>query len=279
VSATTDSFKRVREDVLVAHAAESSWAEASLVEAVEKKLAVLVRGINKGVADFDALANDLDRRRDPARITVDLLGSLARERDEVLHTRAIGTLLALRTPLGDGLFRALTEKLGLSFAPDDLASIGERAVHAERRILVGKKSRQLDLLITFGATAVIIENKIDTEDHERQLDDYAAWAASTHPRHALIYLTVAGDQPTRAPASLKVWRTMSYIDLLVAWRGVLRTQEGTPGPHLELLRLYLATLARKICALKPPAAGMLRADKIRAMDYLRAAIGDSGETS
>jgi hypothetical protein len=119
---------------------------------------------------------------------------------------------------------------------------------------------------------VVVENKIDAKDSQGQLDDYASWAHGRSSREPLlIYLTPKGDPATmvRRPSQ---WVSVSYMSLLVQWRRVLRDEESTPGPWVEVLRLYLATLTKHICKVRPRGGAPL-SEQVRMIEYLRAATG------
>lgn len=266
-------FARLREDVLHAWNDELDGRDVAIAEGFEPVLARLVTKARAGVNDFENLREAAETNgRDPSMLGVDLLGVMGRERDETAHTQVLASLID-KAPFS----LRLLDGLGAAARQSRIdTSRGKPIVLAEHGVRAGETDRRLDLLIEVGGEdgrlVVVVENKIDAKDFEGQLDDYASWARSRSSQEPLlIFLTPRGDPPTMAlqPGD---WEPVGYMRLLVEWRRVLRDVESAPGPWVEVLRLYLATLAKHICKVCPRRGAPL-SEQVRMIEYLRAATG------
>jgi hypothetical protein len=269
----SERFARLRDDVLQAWEDEVVGREVALTAGFEPVLQRLADLARVGVNRFEEWRLAVEAsKRDPSLLGVDLLGVMGRERDETAHTQVLASLID-RAPFSSRLLDRLGAAAGQSKID---TSKGKPSVLAEHGVRAGEADRRLDLLIEVGGEddrlVVVVENKIDAKDSEGQLDDYASWARSRSSQEPLlVYLTPRGDPPTMAQQA-GVWVPVSYMRLLEEWRRVLRDEERTPGPWVEVLRLYLATLARHICGVRlRPGASL--SEQVRMIEYLRAATG------
>ena len=78
---------------------------------------------------------------------------------------------------------------------DEKIVSGQVSVSTETTIQVNKETRRLDILVRIGnKLCLVIENKIFTADHSKQLQAYSDWLNKQRCDNAfLIYLTLNGD--------------------------------------------------------------------------------------
>ena len=108
---------------------------------------------------------------------------------------------------------------------------------------VSREHDQLDLRIVIPNRHLVIgiENKVFTKEHSGQLTRYATAVARDFPgwRHALLYLTLAGDEP-----SDKRWQSLSHREVhRVITTGVEQLIPGTPQEIRSFIQHYLDLLA------------------------------------
>lgn len=119
---------------------------------------------------------------------------------EFLDTRENGisrVLASLLDPSGNhaqgSRFLALfLEWLGIDWPSTALESA---RIRTEAPITNAKSTRRIDILITSGARAIAIENKLTASDQEGQLSDYLSHISSRYKSGAcLVYLTLETDR-------------------------------------------------------------------------------------
>ncbi len=114
---------------------------------------------------------------------------LGTKTDEVhTHTRILAELL---DPKGTHRQGAVFTKLFAKRVHIDDPGIEDARVCREKPITEG----QVDILIETKDTCVVIENKINARDQDRQLERYHAHA-SKYPTHKVYYLTLDGGKPS-----------------------------------------------------------------------------------
>ena len=273
-------FGRVRADLHAAWEAETAagGSEAAMVADLEVVWSALIKAAYEPIKDFDGLLAKVDLSTEPSTMKVDLLGLAGRERDEKCHTRVIASLMTYSHTgnLGVALLRAFLSAAGVATDdwPDEVLAKAE--VWAEREQSLRGRSIRPDIIVRLGegdrSLLVVIENKVDAKDRQKQLDDYAEWAEAQQDFRETerIYLTPTGASPSMLKGKLP-WHPMSYARLATAWRKVL-AGSGSPGPSSEALRLYLGTITRHVSRMKL-GPNLERSEKLRLLDYLRAASG------
>jgi hypothetical protein len=112
-------------------------------------------------------------------------------------------------------------------------------VEVERKISRG----QLDILLTCQdrGLRIVIENKIDALEGERQLDRYLQWMdqeCTAFPRQMLVFLTIEGSAPVSANTARV--RPLSYADILQILTDGTRNVNSTP--FASVLQQYLHVL-------------------------------------
>ena len=104
-------------------------------------------------------------------------------------------------------------------------------VEASKKDKEGEALGRIDILIEShgiesGDVCIVIENKIDAEDQERQLGRYYDYASGTGKKHCIIYLTLGGSGPKEftlygdKPSRSKIKDTvvcLSYGEFIYKW--------------------------------------------------------------
>jgi hypothetical protein len=275
-------FDHLRADLLTTWNSEGS-IEESVVTALENRWPAITEPVFRKAAAYDELLTKLQARlgeeTDPAALAVHLLGASGASRKEVLHTQILGRLLdpGQAGALGVRLLHALLGLVGTNISDDDLA---KAKVKIEPVYTTGPDNDTLrpDLRITIPRNeetlTVILENKIDTVDHDGQLDGYVECLRKIPEAEKLfVYLTPTGAPPVLAEQKAP-WRCLSYREIAIEWRRVLARSGDESGGWRDILRLYLGTVVQEIWGVWLP-AGEDRGMKARLIPYLRAALGES----
>ncbi|MGI4871034.1 MAG: PD-(D/E)XK nuclease family protein [Janthinobacterium lividum] len=108
-------------------------------------------------------------------------------------------------------------------------------------VQVFRERAHIDILIQDNNQAVVIENKIYASDQYEQLKRYFEYAANTHRRPTLLYLTLHGDEPAQHSVGNLVVKPVliSYKKEINEWL-TLCIQEASLQPMLrETLAQYL----------------------------------------
>ena len=137
---------------------------------------------------------------------------------ETLHSAILAEWLDPKGSHGQGnlflkLFLQRLDTEDLSDFHTETASVFTEFVTEEGR---------LDILLTDGAgAAVIIENKIYASDQDRQLRRYSAYAKSRTDwnRHAILYLTLYGDEASLQSGEGVRYDCISYETTVLDWLG------------------------------------------------------------
>ena len=147
-----------------------------------------------------------ERHHASRRPRFNVFTALRSARDEVnLHSRFLHALL---TPPADASGCNLSALL---------SEIGVDGVDAERATLA-REENHIDLLVTDAEQAVVIENKLDAPDGERQLQRYHESLRSRYADDAihLVYLTLDGHSPSKQSVGdlASRCREVSYAELI-----------------------------------------------------------------
>ena len=184
----------------------------------------------------------------------DLLSVVRRERDELIHSRAIAWLLnpVGRHGFGDRYLRSVLRSLW----PDDefdfdslvTLSLEEKAMgldEAETELLEARA----DIVLRFAGHTIVLENKLDAGEGSRQCERLY-WAFQAEPavvRYAFI--TPRGVLPSTAvsPAAKAAWRALSYPQILALLDQALGEAQSVEPSHLGRASAaqYAATLRRR----------------------------------
>lgn len=231
--------------------------------------------------NWDCVRDEVRRKReelealipddDPIRVGIDLLSPFGDSADELTHTRALAFLLDPNAAhgLGRSFLHAIVLKTGqvnrraeervrkiIKAINDPDARI---SVWPEYRFVVeGSRQRSIgrcDLLAIVeskdSAVFVVIENKINAAESVGQLGWYEKEVdklSRAHPKANVIslflFVTMSGEAPQTAT---RQWECLSWLNVA----SVLRSQwsEATSAVGREWLKLYVATVATKVCGL------------------------------
>lgn len=135
---------------------------------------------------------------------------LGRTTDEVKgHSALIGELLNPQGSHGQGatFLNAFFDCLSTLLLPESLkegilTSDATWSTAVERPIALGSEAGngfagRIDIIIETDDACVIIENKINAVDQEKQLERYSQFASATGKKCLLVYLTLEGAAPSR----------------------------------------------------------------------------------
>jgi hypothetical protein len=106
--------------------------------------------------------------------------------------------------------------------PQDWVAVTEEHFHSGRMDIVIQNPRENFLCV--------VENKVDSGEGRNQLARYGRWLDEhdqAYPRHALCYLTIAGDEPVSA-GSTPVYQ-LSYHKDIAIWIEDILDQIQAPG--------------------------------------------------
>lgn len=154
-------------------------------------------------------------------------------RAELVHSRMLAWLLDPMAGHGAGdaavqaLLRDLLDKPTSGSLPFDV-----------RGLRVEREWQFVDILIVCPAeqTVVIIENKVDSDEHDNQLARYERLVNDAFPgcRRVLVYLTPDARNP-----SSPEWRAYGYERLARVLTAALKDLPGTSSGAQEIIRQYL----------------------------------------
>ena len=167
------------------------------------------------------------------------------ERREAVHSRLIANLL---DPLGShrqGLLflKEFTAAAQLPDLPNDLFD------HAPSQFWVGREfplasGGRLDIVVTCLGSRflLVIENKIDHQEGERQLDGYRTWMDTQrqYRNPHLLFLTLLGGKARTLSDSKYV--AISYKDHVTKWLDACETLPQVPQRLRDLLAEYRVVL-------------------------------------
>jgi hypothetical protein len=117
---------------------------------------------------------------------------------------------------------------------------------------------------------IIVENKIDSGEHDNQLVAYeeALWSRVRERRRLnldakLVFLTPDGRLPDQE-YDRELWLPMSYLQLAAT---LARATRDAPEPGRTLLNLYISTILKFVLAIPASAQGL---ERLRQLPYLDA---------
>lgn len=122
----------------------------------------------------------------------------------------------------------------------------EEAIVRTEEVIRGGRRLDISILSKDGKQKIVIENKIDTVDHDNQLSAYLD-DLRKHKSYKLIYLTLNGDEPTEEIENIKDNEIicLSYKnDILQLLENVASAKNMLPHPVLEIIRQYILTIKR-----------------------------------
>lgn len=174
---------------------------------------------------------------------------LGNTRREERHSDFLAFLLSPSQPhgLGDAVLRAFIQT-ALEAEPEEPSGI--RAIHAAlldlTDVRVERESNRIDILVTVDKErfVLLIENKVDTDEHSNQLQRYLDTIRLKHRDWSVlpVFLTRSGHTPTH-PA----YHPVSYNDVHRVLRSMLDRHRTMLTSDIEVvLRHYCEMLERHI---------------------------------
>lgn len=166
-----------------------------------------------------------------------IFSALGIERKEVRHSAILAELLNPNGMhgLGDFFLKEFLHRISFDSFPTKNAIIKKEEVITN--------NRRLDISITSydGNQKIVIENKIDTNDHDNQLSCYLR-DLETREKYKLIYLTLNGDYPTEQIDLSKIHCLSYKQDILQMLEDITSIKYLIPHPVLEIIRQYSLTI-------------------------------------
>jgi hypothetical protein len=210
----------------------------------------------------------------------DLLSPLGKKHHEPTHTRMLAFFLDPRQSHGLGVrvlreFFALLGRLipgpdrfeDLAREADDNTETLRRVRVEPERVASGEGGREcrcdlwLELEDSVRSLIVIVENKINSGEHDNQLASYeeAFWSRGRERRRLnldgkLVFLTPDGRLPDQE-YDQKLWMPMSYLQLAAT---LARATRDAPEPGRTLLNLYISSILKFVIKIPASAQGLER---------------------
>lgn len=173
-----------------------------------------------------------------SRDDFNIFSILRKEHDEVnLHSRFIYELL---NPEG-------THRLGTIFLEAYLNEMSLSTFNLNEYVEVLRENDHIDLLIRNSTQAIIIENKIYSEDHSKQLSKYLNRVIKRGYKYndiEIIYLTLEGEEPNEKNMIEKTI-LCSYEFNILNWLDIC-VQKATLYPVLRETIFQYTNLIRKL---------------------------------
>ena len=204
---------------------------------------------------FAAIKNQADALINAGRWTsgpFDMLSVLGRQRDELVHSKMIGWLMA---PTGrHGLGRAfLTGFLDALWPDEGLLRSGPVVVETEvNGVGMDDHGRlheaRADIVVRSDGLTIVVENKLDAGEQPEQCERlYWGWAAEPGDKR-WVFLTPSGRVPvtTNSEAARDAWRTMSYRRLSDVVERALHEGESLSAVGRPTATQYLTTLMEAV---------------------------------
>jgi PD-(D/E)XK nuclease superfamily len=195
------------------------------------------------------LVNDLDRFRQDRWFSQELniFKAVGLYRQEIRHSNFLAFLLSPQQNHGlkDGFLRRLIQKASDKFAGDPPITPLKIALADFSDAIVSREWRNIDVLVESKTNQFIfaIENKIDSIEGQRQLENYEKVVCAEFPSHARLfsYLTADGS-----PASRETWSAISYSDVIEALTETLQRSSNLTAPARMVVDHYVDLIRRNI---------------------------------
>ncbi len=121
-----------------------------------------------------------------------------------------------------------------------------------KSFIIKREYKNIDLLLVSETekVVVVIENKIGSTEHDKQLDRYYAIVEKEYEAYTkiYIYLTPDGEPPSRdgEPPSPDAWHALSYESISEILKSVIEEIDKSDYKRLFLVQSYLETIRRKV---------------------------------
>lgn len=224
----------LRWESAMAHARED-WDDAAV--AAQHRVAAWGGVITAMISEVATLKQEGKWVSGPA----DLMTIITRHRDELAHSSVVAWLL---TPTGHhGLgTRLLRRILDAGWPPPTYVQPELNHVTVELERPGGE--RRADVVVDMGDVKLVIENKVDAAERDRQCEDLYLWASDTAPEVRFLLLSPLGRPPrsTSSQAAANAWRSLSYAGLAEAIRELIDEDHVTTAGS-DAVRQYLRAIS------------------------------------
>lgn len=170
-----------------------------------------------------------------------VFSALGIENKEVRHSALLAALLDPNGfhGMSDCFLKEFLHRIDFEIFPT------ENAIVRTEEVIRGGRRLDISIVSKDGKQKIVIENKIDTEDHDNQLSAYLN-DLKTKDSYKLIYLTLNGDEPTEDIGKQKEEIIcLSYKDdILEMLENVSSAKNMLPHPVLEIIRQYILTIKK-----------------------------------
>lgn len=169
-----------------------------------------------------------------------VFSALGIERKEVRHSALLAALLDPNGfhGMSDCFLKEFLHRIDYETFPT------EEAIVRTEEVIRGGRRLDISIVSKDGKQKIVIENKIDTVDHDNQLSAYLD-DLRKHKSYKLIYLTLNGDEPTEKIENIKDNEIiyLSYKnDILQLLENAASAKNMLPHPVLEIIRQYILTV-------------------------------------
>lgn len=195
--------------------------------------------LKKFLLDIDCL-NDLSEWTSK----FNLFDVLKITRAEIRHSNVLSWLLnpAENHGLGDSVLRGLIQYYVSSFSDSD---VFDALLLDCYDFTIQREWRSIDILAVSDVSKhlICIENKIDSKEHDDQLNRYKKIVNESYPSYKkmFVYLSPEGDESSDPDS----WCSMSYKDILVILENARKKTKLLPEASL-LIDNYIETIRRDI---------------------------------
>ncbi len=166
--------------------------------------------------------------------------ALGIERKEVRHSALLATLLNPKALHGmeDRFLKLFVEKIGF----DSFCT--KNAIVRTEEVIKGGRRLDISIVSADWKQKIVIENKIDTDDHDNQLNAYLADLKKQYDStsYRLIYLTLNGDFPYEEINESEIICLSYREDILHLMEKISLSKNNLPNPILEIIRQYTITI-------------------------------------
>jgi hypothetical protein len=181
-----------------------------------------------------------------ARLSFNLFEAIGVQRQELRHSDFLGFLLSPTEKHGlqDLFVRKLLFEVGISHIGD----LNDAKVEREKHTNYENQRGYIDLLIVSKSQklAVVIENKVGSQEHSQQNFRYEQHLQQTYPdyQHVLIYLTTRGEQSeTKSYHPFRYDQIVGILEAILADLKITRRLKTdvkvTIEHYIELLRRHV----------------------------------------
>ena len=170
----------------------------------------------------------------------DFFSALGIERKEVRHSALLATLLNPMAIHGmeDCFLKVFVKQIGFC----DFST--KNAIVRTEEVINGGRRLDISIVSEDGKQEIVIENKIDTNDHDNQLNAYLKDLKKQYDNESwkLVYLTLNGDLPCEKIDSSEILCLSYREDILQLLEILAKTEKRLPDPIREIILQYIITI-------------------------------------